>query len=131
MSQKHELWYTCLFPVSTYGIGAIGVTEGTLIMFHTQLMRQLRQLGGDHSYLTHNSHRAFLSAHGLEHPICALHCRLLSQLTRWEERQNTLPQNDTLHGSNVLHIAQSVELINNWLQDYMTQPEAEMHQHLA
>ena len=103
MLQKHELWYTCLFPVSSYGIDAIGVTEGTLNMLHKQLLRQLRQLGGDHSYLTHNSHRAFLSAHGLEHPIRALHCRLISQLERWEERRNTLPQHDILHLS-LIHI---------------------------
>ena len=131
MLQKHELWYTCLFPVSSYGIDAIGVTEGTLNMLHKQLLRQLRQLGGDHSYLTHNSHRAFLSAHGLEHPIRALHCRLISQLERWEERRNTLPQHDILHSINATHLSQSVEITHQWLQDFMAQPEEDIHYHLA
>ena len=55
------------------------------------MMSPLRQIGGDHSFSTNNSHRAFLRTRGLEHPIGALHRRLLSQLTRWEERQTQLP----------------------------------------
>ena len=72
VAQKCELWYTCLFSISLYGTDAVGVNSA-LIMFQRQMMTQLRQIGGDHSFLTNNSHRAFLRTHGLEHPIGALH----------------------------------------------------------
>ena len=72
MAQKCELWYTCLFPISMHGIDAIGVTDSTLVLFQRQMMSQLRHIGGDHSFLTSNSHRAFLRTRGLEHPVGAL-----------------------------------------------------------
>ena len=128
MTQKCELWYTCLLPISLYGVDATGVTDSTLILFNKQMMKQLRQIGGDHSFLTNISHRAFLRAHGLEHPIGALHRRLQSQLTRWEERQIQLPQNDVLRDSKVLRLRQALEFTQLWLKD---QPEHDDPQRLA
>ena len=131
MSQKYELWYTCILPISLYGIDATGVTDSTMISFNKQLMKQLRQIGGDHSFLTNNSHRAFLRTHGLEHPIGALARRLRSQITRWEERRQNLSQHDILRNIQVLHLQQALELTQLWLQDFMAQPEQDDPQQLA
>lgn len=75
LEQKHAWGTTCVCSIVVYGIDALGVSPQSLILSQKQMMMQVRQIGGDHSFLGAPFTLCFLartwSAASSEHLVAA------------------------------------------------------------
>ena len=97
ISQKFQLWRSCIFPILTYGIFAVGITQKGLQLTMTSLTIMLRKLIGDHAYLTGHSNRQALEIFHLPSPARLLHGAADSLWQSVTQRSEQLASNDILH----------------------------------
>ena len=104
IAQRYKLWITCIYPILSYGIFAMGLTQVGIQIATTQMMTMLRKLMHDHSYITRRTNAHVLTLHKFQSPAQLLHgtaARLLRTLT---ERSAQLPSHDLVHTITWTHL---------------------------
>ena len=90
----------------------------SLPQFHRRLMNQPRIfVGGNHSYLTHEPHHAFLTRTGWENPVLTLRSRLGDQIEQHQARLESLQPHDVLHLLDIRPLCQDLDTLDSWIQD--------------
>ena len=67
-----QLWHSCVFMTMQYGLFAVGLTMPAILKAQTVMLQMVRQIVGDHSYVTGHTHEFVLEEFGLLHPIALL-----------------------------------------------------------
>ena len=104
IAQRYKLWITCIYPILSYGIFAMGLTQVGIQIATTQMMTMLRKLMHDHSYITRRTNAHVLKLYKFQSPARLLHgtaARLLRTLT---ERSAHLPSHDLVHTITWTHL---------------------------
>ena len=96
ITQKFQMWRSCILPILTYGIFAVGITPKGLQQATTAMTLMLRQLIGDHAYLTGHSNRQALANFHLPTPAQLLHGAAASLWQSVTQREFSLTANDIL-----------------------------------
>ena len=95
--KKFQLWRSCILPILTYGIFAVGFTSKGLHQTLTSMTVMLRQLIGDHAYLTGHSNRQALEIFQIPSPARLLYGAAESLRQSVSQRRGSLDPNDILH----------------------------------
>ena len=69
---RFRLWRSCILPILTYGIFAVGFSSRSLQPVLTSMTVMLRKLIGDHSFLTGHTNREALLQHNIPSPAVLL-----------------------------------------------------------
>ena len=67
--QRLQLWATCVYPVLSYGLCAIGITPLGISKLQQHMYSMLRQILGNHAYHTGDSHQQALHRQGIALPL--------------------------------------------------------------
>ena len=70
--QRLKLWSTCIYPVLSYGLCAIGITSTGLQRIQQHMYMTIRQLLRDHAYLTGHSHFQAFCLQNVDQPVAWL-----------------------------------------------------------
>lgn len=65
---RRRIWQTCILPVATYGIFAIGLTPTSLHCLTIGLTKMLRKMFNNQAHVTHMTDAAFFQYYGLPSP---------------------------------------------------------------
>ena len=91
--QRLKLWNTCVYPIFSYGLFAMGLTPKGIRTAITQITIMLRKLAHDHPSLTGRNNQAAFQHSRLPHPAQLLHGTAESLLrTVVNREQIVLPQ---------------------------------------
>ena len=94
IGQRYRLWHTCIFPILSYGIFAMGLTPQGIQLVVPQLFTMLRRISHDHAYHTRRSNLDALTRHCLPTPLQLLHAGAASLLRTVTERDQFLLETD-------------------------------------
>eukprot|EP00435_Cladocopium_sp_Y103_P001309 s3830_g1.t1 len=97
VQSRLQLLRTCVFTVRYYGLSSVGFTIKGLHSLTSVMLTMIRQVVGDHAYLTRHSHQQVLHSFGILHPLLTIHglgMQLWRTLT-W--RSSQLSSWDILH----------------------------------
>ena len=82
LSQRVQLWQTCVFTCLLHSLDSVGLAQGGASALRQHVLRQLRVLSNSHSYVTRESGAQLLARLAVEDPVCTLarrtNCRLQS-----------------------------------------------------
>ena len=106
-----QLWHTCVFTTMTYGLHAVGWTMPGLKLLHQTIIRMLRIICRDHSYLTGHTHRQFLHAHRIDQPLRRLLQSAVQLQANHAQRRLFLEPDDIVLKLNWALHSQSIQLI--------------------
>ena len=67
--QRLQLFTTCVYPVMTYGVFSLGLTTFGMQHINKNMFSMLRQILGDHAYITGHSHQAALQRNSVALPL--------------------------------------------------------------
>ena len=70
--QRLKLWSTCVYPVLSYGLCAIGITSTGLQRIQQHMYTTIRQLLRDHAYLTGHNHFQAFCLQNVDQPVAWL-----------------------------------------------------------
>ena len=117
-----QLWHTCVFTTMTYGLHAVGWTMPGLKQLHHTIIRMLRIICRDHSYLTGHTHRHFLHAHRIDPPLRRLLQSAVQLQANHTKRKLTLDPDDILLTLNWSMHSQSIQLIQTAVDLFDQEP---------
>ena len=72
LKHRLRLWTTCVYPILSYGICSVGLTQQGLNQFQQHMHGMIRQVFQDHSFLTGNTHQQAFQKHGIAPPLAWL-----------------------------------------------------------
>ena len=108
LKTRLHLWRSCIYSTLIYGLLANNITFSGLHQLYIFIMGTLRQVVGNHSYLTGMTHSQFLHHYGIDHPYAQL-LQSVNQLQHTHrQRLNKLLPHDIVHRvdwSNLTHVA--------------------------
>ena len=114
-----QLWFSCVFTSLTYGLHAVGWTLPGLKHYHATVIKMLRTLARDHSYVTGLSNRDFLHRHQLTPPLCQLLYSAQQLQVNHSKRLLSLAATDilwtldwTIHPQTIQLIQTAIDLID-------------------
>lgn len=113
--QRLRLWSTCVYPVLSYGICTVGITQTGLLKFQQHMYSMLRQVLGDHAFLTRHSHRQALSRHGVDLPFAWLWRTADSLLQSATQRLHIVTSHDIVHQLDWSHLHQLKDFLADQL----------------
>lgn len=67
--QRLQLFTTCVYPVMTYGVFSLGLTPFGMQHIQKHMFSMLRQILGNHAYITGHSHQAALQRNSVALPL--------------------------------------------------------------
>ncbi|CAL1138037.1 unnamed protein product [Cladocopium goreaui] len=85
-AQRYKLWLTCVYPILSYGIFALGLTHNGIQLATKHMMVMIRKLLQDHSYVTRRTNQQVLTDHHLRSPARLLHATAENLLRTLTER---------------------------------------------
>ena len=66
---RYQMWQACIFSTLIYGIFAVGFSVHDLLLLQQRIFLMFRQMLGNHSYITGQTHLQVLQSHNLPHPL--------------------------------------------------------------
>ena len=128
-TQRLQLFTTCVYPVLTYGIFSIGITQVGLQHIVQMMYSMLRQILCNHAYITGHSHTHALTANRIALPAEWL-WRSAETLQRSIARRNqNAGTQDIVHTIDWTHLADIYDLLQNHGRGpdlVISQPELEV-----
>ena len=94
-----RLWHCCILPTLTYGLFTVGLTSTGLQKIQTRMYQMLRQVIGDHSYITRRTHQQVLHFHNCATPLRLLLQVLQAQLRSIAQRCSWVSSQDIVRRS--------------------------------
>ena len=76
VAQRFQLWRTCIYPILSYGIFAMGLSKQGILKAITQMTIMMRKLTRDHSYLTRRSNQEIFFS-SINYPLRRTCCMAL------------------------------------------------------
>ena len=116
LSQRFQLWKTCIYPIFSYGIFATGMTPHGLKQAITQMTVMMRRVLHDHAYVTHRTNSTAFSRLNIPAPAQLLHGTAIALLRTLQNRQMILLPHDLAHSITWPHLPDLVRLLEQ-LQD--------------
>ena len=114
VAQRFQLWRTCIYPILSYGIFAMGLSKQGIHKAITQMTIMMRKLTRDHSYLTRRSNQEFFFKHQLPNPAQLLHGTAAGLLRTHQERSDVIPTHDLAHTISWPHLPDLLNLLEHW-----------------
>ena len=112
-TQRFQLWLTCVYPIFSYGLFAMGLTSKGLKMAITQLTIMLRQLAHDHPTLTGRNNQDALAHNRLPHPALLMHGTASSLLRTVTQREPCLLEHDLTRTITWTHLPELMQTLHN------------------
>ena len=94
IKQRLRLWQSCIMPMFTYGIFAIGVTQKGMMHLITQICKMLRLIVRDHPHHTGNTNSQVFTAFALPTPDELLNRAVANLQRSIAQRQLVIPPHD-------------------------------------
>ena len=104
MQQRFKLWSNCIYPILSYGICTVGITYKGLHLFQQHVYASLRQIIGDHAYITRHRHSQALSTHGIALPLERLLTTVEALLQSTTQRLLHVDPADIIHTLSWQHL---------------------------
>ena len=115
-----QIWYSCVYMSLTYGIFAVNLSIQNILHLQQVIMRMYRQILGDHSFLTHRSHKLFLQVNQLTHPLDLLTQSASGLQCTLSQRLNHLHPQDIVCGIDWTNVQALIDLIQT-VKDHSAQ----------
>ena len=113
VKHRHQLWRTCIIPIMTYGVFAVGTTPKGAQHMLTQLGKMTRLIVRDHAHTTGHSNAFVFSRFSLPHPADVLISAADSLLQSVAQRRLILPASDIAHHIDWSHLLAVRHLITS------------------
>ena len=111
--QRFKLWQTCVFTVLKYGILAMPISKLGLHTLQKSMYAMLRQIIGDHAYITRRTHQQALSRFCIDLPLEQLRVAVASCHQSITQRTARLPSHDIVHTQRWTHFEPLIALIDD------------------
>ena len=142
VSKKFRLWRSCILPILTYGIFAQGVTKQGILQAVVTITKMLRQILGDHAYLTRHTHSIAFQLQNIPAPLDILRQAVSSLLRTVHARQFQLQPGDIVleisweHLDGISNLLDSIQVgtslsSSSQLAIEVTQPRDDLICHLC
>ena len=112
VQQRFKLWQTCVFTVLKYGILAMPISKPGLHTLQKSMYAMLRQIIGDHAYITRHTHQQALSRFCIDLPLEQLRVAVASCHQSITQRTARLPSHDIVHTQSWPHFEPLIALID-------------------
>ena len=113
LRHRYHLWHTSVFTVMTYGLLATGFSTRAMCALQQNAYRMLRQVIGDHAYMTHNTHYQALQQQQFPHPLQLLRHLAMGMQFRLERRVTQIASDDVLHDVDWSHLPEVIQMIQH------------------
>ena len=110
--QRIKLWTTCVYPVLTYSICTVGITPLGLQKLQQTMYSMLRQIIGNHAYITGQSHQTALNSQGVDLPLTRLGQTAERQLLSATQRLMHVDFQDIVHTLDWGHLHELIEFLH-------------------
>eukprot|EP00438_Fugacium_kawagutii_P018546 Skav204351 [mRNA] locus=scaffold3936:141329:147985:- [translate_table: standard] len=114
---RYRIWQSCVVSILVYGLWPIGLNEQGLRLLSKTMYWMIRQLLGNHAYITHDSHLTVFDRHHLQHPCEQLRASAVALQDRHRATIASLPTHDILHCLDWTHLHNSVALLTLTCED--------------
>ena len=109
--QRIQLFASCVYPVMTYGIFSLGLTSFGLLHIQKHMYSMLRQILGNHSYITGQSHQEALHRNRVALPLEWLQTSLDCLTRSLHNRLALASDTDIIHQLDWTHLTSLQDLI--------------------
>ena len=116
VAQRIQLWRSCVQPIMTYGIFSVGLTSKCVQHLQAAMFQMLRNIIGDHAYLTRRTHQEALDFHQCATPLQLLLQSALTLVKSASQRHPNLAPNDVLQSLKWNHLEDAVHFIQDELR---------------
>ena len=112
LGQKHrlKLWRSCVFPVLTYGLFTVGISNPHMHKLQSVMYTMLRMILHDHAYRTGHTYQQALAIQRCLTPLQLLHRAALALHQSVTQRLPSLPADDIVHTLNWSRLEQVIQL---------------------
>ena len=131
LQHRLYLWRTCIHTILTYGLFSTSFTLQTLHQYQLTVYQMLRQVFGNHSYVTGHSHQQVLAVYGHAQPMEILFQLALKSWQRLQTRLSYLHADDFLHRVDWTHLQDTMHLIqtvSTGMPEVPIRPDEDEHQ---
>lgn len=111
LTNRLRLWRTCILPIMTYGVFAVGVTHKGLKHMLIQTTKMLRQIVQDHPHHTGHSHEFVFQHFSLPSPVDVLIAAVRSLQQSVAQRQLNQCADDLATSMDWRHLALIPDMI--------------------
>ena len=108
LSQRFQLWKTCIYPIFSYGLFATGMTQHGLKQAITQMTVMMRRVLHDHAYVTRRPNSTAFSRLNIPTPVQLLHGTAIALLRTLHNRKMNLLPHDLAHTIQWTHLPELV-----------------------
>ena len=117
LSVKHRLrlWSSCILSTLTYGIFTVGLTKTGIHSLQTTMYQMLRQILGDHAYVTGHSHQTVLHQHNCAEPLHLLLTAALALQKSITQREPQLAHYDIVLALDWTPLQQAIQMLHDAL----------------
>ena len=92
---KLRLYHAVCVACATYGLSSIGLSSEGRAQYHATMMRQLRMVIGDHSFLTGRTHAEILEMYKVTDPLIHVDSLLLRRVQQ-AQNNSCIPHHEAL-----------------------------------
>ena len=104
ISQRFNLWRTCILPIMTYGVFAVGVTQHGIKHMLTQIGIMIRSIVRDHAHHTGNSNEQVFNTFSVPHPTALLTAAVTTLQRSIAQRNLLIASDDITHSLSWDHL---------------------------